>query len=136
MRFFLFDTGGDLNDERLCFLGNTVKGLEAEDYRFGYGESVAPIYPKNPTIRMSARYPGERLPAQIGNIAGMIVASKALRQAIERHCPGVEIEYLPFTLIDHKRRPCSTDYCIVNPVGGLDCVDTKASRITYSPSGK
>jgi hypothetical protein len=133
--FYQFDTGGDLNDERLCFLGNTVKGIEAEDYRFGNGEPAIPIYPRNAKVFMSREYPGERLAAQIGNISAMIVASSALRRVIEKHCADVEIEYLPFTLIDHKKRPHSTDYCIVNPLGGLDCVDLKASKITYSSTG-
>lgn len=57
----------------------------------------------------------------------MIVASKP-RTLIEKHCPGVAIECLPFTLIDHKKRPYSTGYCIVNPLGGVDCVDVAASQ--------
>lgn len=136
MPFYRFDTLGDPNDERLCFLGDVVKGIEADDYRFRKGKPVAQIYPKNAKLFMSKEYPGVRLTSHLGNMKGMIVASKELRQAIEKHCSGADIEYLPFTLIDHKRRAYSTDYCIVNPIGGFDCVDTKASKITYNTSGK
>lgn len=136
MVFFQLDTLGDPNDERLCFLGDTVKGIESDAYRFRKGKPVKPIYPKDAKMFMSKEYPGVRLSAHLGNTKGMIVASKELRQAIEKHCLGVAVEYLPFTLIDHKKRPYSTDYCIVNPLGGLDCVDTKASKITYTSTGK
>jgi hypothetical protein len=134
--FYQFDTGGDLNDDRLCFLGDTVKGMESEDYRFFKGKAVKPVYPSDPRIFLRKKYPGVKLASHVGNMLGMIVASSALRQLIEKHCADVEIEYLPFTLIDHKKRPYSTDYCIVNPLGGLDCVDLKASKITYNSTGK
>lgn len=136
MAFHLLDVMGDPNDERLCFLGDTVKGMESEDYRFILGEAVTPVYPKNPRIFMSKKYPGVKLCSYIGNSLSMIVASKELRQAIEKRCAGVDIEYLPVTLVDHKKRPYSSDYCIVNPVGGVDCVDPKASHIKRDSAGE
>lgn len=136
MSFHRFEPGGDLNQDRLCFLDRVIKGLEGIDFSFHLGEPVSREMPKDPKIFMSKEYPGIALGDHIGNMKGMIVASPAFRKLIEAHCTGLQIEYLPFTLMDHKKRPFSSEYCIINVLGTFDCVDTKASDISYTPNGK
>jgi hypothetical protein len=55
---------------------------------------------------------------------------------VRKHCKDQRIEYLPFTLINHKGRIHSTDYFIVNPIGALDCLDKQASTIEYMEDGR
>ncbi len=129
MPFHVLNTLGDPNDERLVFLDTVAKGAEGDDYRFRVGEAMGDDWPKNARIFMSKEYKGVRLTSHLGNMKGMIVASKELREAIEKHCPGVDIEYLPFTLMDHKKRPYSDAYCVVNPLVILDALDRKKSDI-------
>jgi hypothetical protein len=136
MPFHVLDPLGDPNDDRLVFLDTVAKGAEGSDYSFRLGLPMKDEWPKNAKIFMSKEYKGVRLASHIGNLGGMIVASKELREAIEKHCPRVEIEYLPFTLMDHRKRPYSDEYCVVNPLGSFDCADKKASVIVYNSNGK
>ncbi len=43
----------------------------------------------------------------------------------------IEIEFLPFTLYNHKKRVHSKDHFFINPIGGYDCLNEIASGITY-----
>ncbi len=131
-----FITLGDPNDERVVFLDAVAKGAEGKDYVFRHGRPMKDAWPKKAKIFMSKEYKGVRLTSHLGNMKGMIVASKELREIIERHCPGLAAEYLPFTLMDHRKRPYSDDYCVVNPLGTLDCVDRAKSDIDFDDTGK
>lgn len=122
---------GDGNDERLCFFDSVPKGVERYSYRFGKGIELSSKYPPDAKLYMEKKYPGVKLPSYIGNTSGMLLVSRELRETIERHSAGAAIEYLPVTIIDHKRRQYSTDYTIVNPLGTFDCADDKASEIEY-----
>lgn len=127
---------GDADDARLCFFSSVPKGMEAVDYRLRFGDEVSSAYPQDAKLHMERRYPGVRLASYIGNTKGMILVSPELREVIEKHCAGASFEYLPVTIMDHKKRPHSSDYTIVNPVGVFDCVDAKASEIAYTSNGK
>lgn len=131
MPHFLLDSIGAAGDASLCFLENFVKGIEMDAYRVGLGERVGRIYPKDARIYMSKENPGIKLSDFIGNTRSMLVASKRLRALIEKHCPDQDIEYLPFTLYDHRKRPYSDEYCIVNPIGVFDCLDFEKSGVVF-----
>lgn len=136
MPFYDLGTLGDANDERLCFFDTAVRGIGNKDYCFAMGLPVKDFYPSDAKIFLKKEYPGMKLASFIGNSCLMLVVSRELRETIEKHCPDVPIEYLPFTLIDHRRRVHSTDYCLVNPLGTLDCADKRASDLMYTSSGK
>jgi hypothetical protein len=42
------------------------------------------------------------------------------------------VEYLPITILDHKKNVASKDYCLVNPFGLQDALDLQASEPTYN----
>ncbi len=42
-----------------------------------------------------------------------------------------EVEILPITLRDPRRRVLFNDYFIINPVGVVDCLDLEASEIEW-----
>ncbi|ATB39509.1 hypothetical protein CYFUS_004953 [Cystobacter fuscus] len=135
MNFFHIETMGDPNDESLCFLHDVVEGTARDSARYSLGKPLLSVYPKEPKLFMSPESRGMKLADLLGNTEGMLVVSKALRETIEKHCQGVEIEYLPFTLYDHRKRVHSQDYCIVNPIGSLDCLDEAASGVQYGSEG-
>ena len=58
-----------------------------------------------------------------------------MRALIEEYCRGCEIEYLPITLFTSKKREQSRDYCLVNPIGNIDCLDLERSEIVYDKGG-
>jgi hypothetical protein len=74
---------------------------------------------------------GVKLSSLLGTTRNMMIAHRALRELVEERCKGVEIEYLPFALYDHRKRLYSTDYCIINPLGTLDCLDVKKTDAVW-----
>lgn len=132
IRFRHLDTMGDANDQKLCFLDHFVDGIEANSWHIQRGERLLPIWPKDARIFVSPERPGIKLSSLIGNVQSMLIASRAFKKAIEKHCRNVDIEYLPFTLYDHRKRVHSRDYFIINPIGTYDCLDLEKSDITWS----
>lgn len=130
-RFFKLDILGEA-DEDQCFIDSFVEGIEFESWRTGKGERLAPVYPKNARIPMSKKYPGIRLSSFLGNSINTLIGSTQLKEGIEKVCGKLDIEYLPFTLYDHRKRPYSQDYFIINPIGTFDCLDLEASDIDWS----
>lgn len=131
MRFRLLDTMGNANNLDLCFLTRFVEGIEGKSYCTHLGERLSPFYPKDARIAMSPEHPGIKLSALLGNRLSMLIVSSAFKEAIQKHCTN-EIEYLPFTLYDHRNRPYSEDYFIINPIGTFDCLDLEQSDISWS----
>jgi hypothetical protein len=116
---------GDANDASLVVITNFVKGIEMEAASVGLGKPATDVWPEDARIYMSKDQKGVKLSSLLGTTRNMMIANRALRELVEEHCKGVEIEYLPFALYDHRKRLYSTDYCIINPIGTLDCLDVK-----------
>ncbi|ATB51307.1 imm11 family protein [Corallococcus macrosporus] len=131
MRFRLLETMGNANNRDLCFLTQFVEGIEGKSYATHLGERLGSIYPKDARLPMSPEHPGIKLSALIGNGRSMLIVSSAFKEAIQKHCTN-EIEYLPVTIYDHRNRPYSDDYTIINPIGTFDCLDLEASDIGWS----
>lgn len=131
MSFRMLDTMGDINNLDLCFLDSFVAGIGTASWRVGKGEPLRPVYPNDARIYMDSANPGIKLSSLLGNSQLMLIASSDFKAAIEKHCQGVEIEYLPFTLYDHRKRVYSQDYFIINPIGTVDCLDLKESSIVW-----
>lgn len=131
MKYFFIDTLGDLDDEELCFLAKTPKGIGIKYYKLMKGLPIGGDYPHPAEIHMSEEYEGLKLASLIGHVKSYLVLERQVVQVIQKYCPGIVIEYLPFTLINHKGRVHSEDYFIVNPIGSFDCLNHKSSQITY-----
>jgi hypothetical protein len=127
--FYLLQTLGDANDSDLCFLDNFIDGLEPKSWRIAKGERFGDLYPANAKLYMDDENPGIKLGDLIGTSRNMIVASQELKKLVQKHCAQQDIEYLPFTLYDHRKRVYSKDYCLINPIGTFDCLDLKASKL-------
>ena len=130
MSFYLIDTLGIVDDE-WCLLDDPPKGIGLAYNRMVFGTAIEDAYPDDASIYMSADNPGIKLGSLLGNTLSYLIVSSPLRAAIEELCPKLDIEYLSFTLYNHKGRVHSTDYAIVNPVGSFDCLDLEASEILY-----
>lgn len=131
MSFRKINTQGDINNLDLCYLDDFVEGIKIESWRVGRGERVGSLYPEDAKIFMRPENPGIQLSSLLGNSESMLIASRDFKEAIEKHCATVEIEYLPFTLYDHRKRPYSRDYFIINPIGTVDCLDLATSDIVW-----
>ena len=54
-----------------------------------------------------------------------------MKTVISKFCADENIEYLPFTLMDHKEKELSKDYYFINPLGGIDCLNFEASGAEF-----
>ncbi|WP_434388726.1 hypothetical protein [Melittangium boletus] len=130
LRFFNLRSIGKMGDPELCMLHSLVKDMGMEVARFGLGLRARDVYPEGASIYMSEDSPGIKLLSLLGNTRNTLIVNSELRAVIEKHCTN-EVEYLPFTLYDHRKRPYNRDYCIVNPIGMVDGLDLKASDIVW-----
>lgn len=131
MTYRHLDTLGERGNENLCIIDEWVRELPMKGWMVKEGARVLPIYPAEASIFMTETRPGLRLCSLLGTTKNMLVVSAEFRSAIENVCNN-EIEFLPFTLYDHRNRVFSRDYCIVNPIGAVDCLDLVASGVKYS----
>lgn len=131
MAFYHLNTLGDSNDPDLCILTGFIEGIEAKSYCAQLGERLKPSYPKDARMFMDPDRPGIMLLSLVGATGGKLIVHTEFKELIEKHCKGVDIEYLPFTLYDHRKRIHSRDYFIINPIGTFDCLDFKASNIVW-----
>lgn len=130
MRFFNLSTLGDPDDDSLCFLDNFIEGLEPLSSRASWGKPLGKDFPKDAKLFMNKENPGIKLSPLLGTSRNVLIGSREFKEAVEKHCKN-EIEYLPFTLYDHRKRVHSRDYFIINPIGTLDCLDLKESDIDW-----
>jgi hypothetical protein len=99
---FLLDTLGNLRDPDLCVIDLTPDDIGVKYSRLIRGRLI------------------------LHRDAKEVIAADHARRGGRG-----SIEYLPFTLLDQKGRPHSSDYFFVNPIGAVDCVDHAKSDITY-----
>jgi hypothetical protein len=125
-RCYRVDLMGDLNDDKLCFLSNNVEDLGLGDVALFLGERLGSQFPPRARIYMDANHPGKKLSALIGNSNGLFIASRELKDVIEKHC-GDTVEYLPVSIFDHRKRLASKDYFVINPLVKVDCLDLQKS---------
>jgi hypothetical protein len=119
-----------LVDPSYCFLDGEPKGTNMFTHRMAGGYAMGDKYPADAKMYMEAENPGTELPSLIGNTNDFLIVTKAIQEILK--ATGVDMECLPFTLYDHKKREASRDYFIVNPLGTFDCMNLKASELEYS----
>ncbi|HVK54197.1 MAG TPA: DUF1629 domain-containing protein [Burkholderiales bacterium] len=135
MRFFRIWLRGDRKDASLAFVRDEPEDLGLYDYCPRRGERMGDKYPKDAKVRLDPKSPGIKLGSLLGNLIGYLMVNTALKDVILEVCK-CEVEVLPFTLYNHKKRVHSTDYWIINPIGVFDCVNRDASTIQYVDATK
>jgi len=98
------------------------------------GESIIDEWPEHARLDMDKSEPGIRLADLIGNTQSYLILSKRVKEVIESMIPK-DVEYLPVEIFNHKGRLASKDYFIVNPIGAVDCLHLKKSKIIYDEPG-
>jgi hypothetical protein len=135
MPYYQIDTLGDLDNPKLVMLGEVPEGIGVKYHRLAHGEVIAPDWPDDARILMTEENPGIKLSSLLGNTQSFLLLHRDLKELVaaeyDRRGGKGKIEYLPFTLINHKGRPHSKDYFVVNPIGDFDCLNEKKSKITY-----
>ena len=93
-----------------------------EDWKLLYGQSVADVFPAGVLFSMDPANPtNTALSDSLGNIDRQIVASKRLLGLIESwQIPA--LEFLPISILSHKKRPIPEPYTIIHPIQPIDCL--------------
>jgi hypothetical protein len=103
-----------------------------KQYQFNEGISRVATFPTDAAFTMDPEFPNNTLlPDNLINLNMMIVVSARLKEFLEAKKP-THLEYLKVTILDHKGRPASREYYIINPVNPIDCMDVQKSEPTYS----
>jgi hypothetical protein len=127
--FFILSTLAH-SDPESCFLKDPPEGTDEWTHRMAKGHSMRDVYPRDARVFMHKSKPGFGLPSIVGNTQMFLIVDAKVKAAIEASNVA-QIEYLPLSIFNHKRRLASADYCIVNPLGSFDCVDLEASEIEW-----
>jgi hypothetical protein len=117
MDIYRINTMGNVQDRELCLLEGAPEGTEERSYCMTLGEPATPWWPGTPTISLREENPGMKLSSLLGNTDRFLLCSTELKDHLARACEGLEIEYLPFVLLDHRGRVHSRDHWFVNPIG-------------------
>lgn len=134
MKYFFVDTLS-YDDPKDYFVDGRPEALGLSSWRMARGAKVADRWPSKPAvIHPSDKTVAVKLPSIIPTTLSYLIVSSTVRKLIEVHCPEAEIEYLPLVLFSKKKREQSRDYCMVNPLGVVDCLDPTRSQIVYSQS--
>lgn len=136
MDYFIISVGGVPGDSNLCIVDDPPEGMGLYDYCLIRGERAASHFPKDAKVFLRKERTGIRLAGILGNTHGFFIGSVEVKKVIEELCPNREIEYLPFILYNQKGRVHSKDYFFINPIGGFDCLNEKASGATYDSDGE
>jgi hypothetical protein len=133
MKYFRLNVLGNNKDKSLVMITKPPVNMGLDDYCMAEGELVGDQYPKEAQIYLQPEKPGIKLSSFIGNTKSYLIVNTEMKDVIMEFTQQKEkeIEVLPFTLYDHKKRVLSQDYWIINPVGTFGCVNRKASVIRY-----
>ncbi len=86
------------------------------------GIKLGDKYTVKQTFQMAFEVGGIQVADVIHNAMGYLMVSGRLKKLLKMHC-NAEIEFLPFTLLNHKGRIAREDLVMANIVGTVDCVD-------------
>lgn len=133
MRYFKIEILGDSQNEKLAFISAPPVGIGVHRARMAKGKRIGEHYPDDAQVYLESSKPGTQLSSFIGNTRSYLIVSAETKDVIAEYTSqsNCEIEFLPFTLYDDKKRVLSKDYWIVNPIGTFDCLNKEASQIKY-----
>jgi hypothetical protein len=126
--FYKLSTLGAV-DEDTCVVSSLIKGVKGCSWRVGMAEPLAGLVPDPAVIEMDPDARGSLTGDLLGNTSGALLVSDRFKQAVEKCCKQVKIEYWPFRLIDPRGRVHRSDLWLVNPLGTFDCLNHKASGL-------
>lgn len=113
-----------------CLLG-FIEGFE-DDYKLMSGHSVTPDWPGDVSFTMDPDFKKRiKLSDNLVNSNDFLVASEPLQRFLQAEAVP-EVQYLPVTIFNHKKKVEQDAYAIVNPVGLQDCVDLNASMVVMN----
>jgi hypothetical protein len=131
VRFYKIDELKRQNSE-YCAVRTVPEGTNSISHRYRRGIYMADEYPDDARINMSNRHPGKVLCDFLSNTKSILFVSRKMKEIVESMADN-EIEYLPFSLYNHKGRLASSDYFIINIIVGIDTFVLDAEKVKEAP---
>ena len=78
-------------------------------------------------FQMTSMVPGMKMTDVLQNALSYLMVTARMKALLEAHAKA-EIEFLPFTLLNHKGRVASRECYIANVLGTVDCVDVERTE--------
>ncbi|AZZ92470.1 hypothetical protein EUZ85_17780 [Hahella sp. KA22] len=132
--YFHFGSTGDLNNSRLCLIEDAPKDMGKYSFTLTTGMPATPYFPQDAKVYLREENPGAKLEDIVGNTRGCFIASSKV-EAIVREFAPEGVEFLPFTLINHKNKVHSKDLRFINPLQIFDCLDYDAAEVELDDDG-
>ncbi len=101
-------------------------------YRPAFGVEMGDIYPDNVKFQMSKDKPGKIISDYIDCALSYMIVTQKFKDILESEISD-GIEYLHFTLLNHRGRVADPDCYIVNVLGTVDCVDYEKTEGVEDP---
>ncbi len=140
MQYFILECLGNPREGNYCFAGAGVEGLVGKAKKFlrRGGASLKELYPEDPyevevTLDEDSKkhiVKGDYTSAYDDT---MMISQEAVEE-LQKHNIG-EVEFWPFTLINHKGREHSKNYRFVVPVQQFDAIHEALSEIDRTKNG-
>ena len=116
------------------FVLDELEGVDF-DVELRMGVPCSESFPSKAVFKVDKDFPNNtKLADTFYNTQRLIIASEKLKDFIAARNPP-EVEFLPFTILDHKSRPAGK-YFIVHPINPIDALDPKESGATWSKNNK
>jgi hypothetical protein len=117
-------------DARACSIKRKPATI-IKNWRLRKGVPLGRDFPPTAEFEMDKRA-GEMAPDFLDNIFSLLMVSPKARHLMQE--AGVtDMEYLPFVLLNKKGKAVSSEYCVANLLGGVDCLDAERSKFEMSP---
>lgn len=113
-----------------CIIKNHPEGVKRSP-RLTAGVPLKGSYPDNAIFYMDEDHTGMKLADFIANHLRYLIVSDKVKAILEKEAI-TNIEYLPVSIYDQKKRCASSDYYIANILGSIDCLDHEKSEYDRS----
>lgn len=138
MQYYILDCLGQGGEEKYCFVTCRPEGFRDPKLSLKNGGSLKDVYPKDPfevIMYLDEDHPKHiKQGSFIGNTDGYFIVDSSVVDELKKFNIG-EVEFWPFTLINHKGRVHSKAYCFVCPVKQYDVLSFDKSEIDRSSKG-
>ncbi|RJS22585.1 hypothetical protein DRW03_14875 [Corallococcus sp. H22C18031201] len=114
-----------------CAIFNIPEGM-SKIHKPARGIRMGTEYPDGLRFSMTKQEPGLKIADVIPNALNYFMVTKRMKELLEQHS-GAEIEFLRFTLLNHRGRVASEDCYIANVIGTQECVDMQRTEGDLDP---
>jgi hypothetical protein len=122
-----------LAGDKFCSVGALLGVPDAFEVTRGVSREGG--FPADAHFEMNPRFPDQvALPDGLVNLDRLVVVSPTLRDFLADQVLAqlAQVELLPVTILNHKRRDSGAPYAIVNPLTIVDVIDVGASSLEWN----